>query len=273
MAKVSSITEPYFSHDIAARGDKATQKLIKDMGYEGYGLFWAIVEFMHRNEFLVGEEWLIVNDEYSEKIKMIMNNFELFSIQEGQYISKRIIRNIEQQEEKSKKAKIAVEVRWLVSAFNKEYEKVFGNKPCLSDEEIEKLKKYDKSIKNLKQLLPDIIFSLKKLDFKTDTTFKPCANWLLAKNNLARMVNGEFGKLKHPKEGKENISNKEEETKAGFKLDSSLDSDFYSYDDYRNAKNIIKLEAQKIYTENLSEGKEGAIKRAIEFCKSKRGQN
>lgn len=34
MAKVSNITEPYFSHDIAARGDKAIKKLIKDMGYD-----------------------------------------------------------------------------------------------------------------------------------------------------------------------------------------------------------------------------------------------
>ena len=42
-AKTSSITEPYFSHDLFSREDKQIKLLIEEMGFEGYGLFWAIV--------------------------------------------------------------------------------------------------------------------------------------------------------------------------------------------------------------------------------------
>lgn len=75
--------------------------------------------------------------------------------------------------------------------------------PVLSSEEIENLKKYSKKIPDLKDKLRDIIYTLSTLKFKTDITFKPCANWLLDKNNLARLVNGEFGKLQHKPTEKE----------------------------------------------------------------------
>ena len=61
------------------------------------------------------------------------------------------------------------------------------------------MKKYNSQIPDLKNKLRDILFTLKNLKFDNDIKFKPCANWLLAKNNLARLVNGEFGVLMHKK--------------------------------------------------------------------------
>lgn len=37
----------YFSHDTNARNDMKCAKLIKKLGYKGYGVFWAIVELMN----------------------------------------------------------------------------------------------------------------------------------------------------------------------------------------------------------------------------------
>lgn len=36
----------YFSHDVGAQFDDKCIKLIRELGYEGYGLFWALVERM-----------------------------------------------------------------------------------------------------------------------------------------------------------------------------------------------------------------------------------
>ena len=105
MTKTSPATEPFFSHDISTRTNKSIKKLINSLGYEGYGLFWAIVEFMHKNELMVGEENLVVDDNYTEKITHILNDYDFFRIENGCYISDRILRNIDKQEQKNKQNK------------------------------------------------------------------------------------------------------------------------------------------------------------------------
>ena len=97
MAKVSEITAPYFSHDMYPQKDKSIVMLMDEFGYEGYGLYWRIVEFMHQNELCVGEERLIAGKDYVEKVKSILNNFDLFRIEDNRYISDRILRNLAEQ--------------------------------------------------------------------------------------------------------------------------------------------------------------------------------
>lgn len=208
--------QPYFPHDLSAAEDMKLKKVIKKYGYEGYGLFWRIVEFMHKNELSVGDEDLVVESE-TEKIICILNDFGLFYTQNGVYQNDRINRNIAEIEEKSNKAKNAIETRWIMSAFKKVYVEILGQEPYLGEDEIKKLKKYATTVNNFSNKLPDIIYSLTKLNFKTDITFKPCASWLLTGNNLLRLLNGEFGELKswqaeksrRKAEEKQKIKNKE----------------------------------------------------------------
>ena len=229
MTKTSPATEPFFSHDISTRANKSIKKLINSLGYEGYGLFWAIVEFMHKNELMVGEENLVVDDNYTEKITHILNDYDFFRIENGCYISDRILRNIDKQEQKNKQNKTAAETRWLLSAFSKEYNVVFGQTPELESEEIEKLKSYYQRIPDFKKLLPDILWTLKNLKFNTDITFKPCANWLLKNNNLSRLLNGEFGPLIHKKTKQELLEEEKQkqESKQMFE-DNFNTNDFHS---------------------------------------------
>lgn len=215
MAKTSEITKPYFSHDESASQDgkilkmfRDFRKLSKEMTKEelesfvavgAYGIFWRIVEFMHGNNLLVNDVDVLADDLRidTKYIEQILNNYELFRIEGDCYISDRILKNLNKQQSKSEKSKSAVETRWLLSDFDKNYEDVFGKKPVLSSEEIEALKKYSQQISDLREKLPDLIYTLKGLKFDTDTKFVPSANWLLKGNNLLRLYNGEFGKLKH----------------------------------------------------------------------------
>ena len=214
MVKVSSVTEPYFSHDYSTREKKEIKKLILDMGFEGYGLYWAIVEFMYRNELMIGEEALVIDKSYEEKIKSILNNYKLFHIDENCYISDRIIKTIEKQEEKSKNSKQAIETRWLISDFCSSYKAVMGDEPVLSDSDICSLKKYAKKIDDLRTKLPDILYTLKTLRFENNPKFIPTINWLLESNNLVKLLNGGYGELKSWKKHKEYLQAKEKERLA-----------------------------------------------------------
>lgn len=207
--KEDKIIRPFFSHDYTPLEDKNLLKLFITMGAEGYGIYWLVVEFMHQNTFIVGEEELLAFKFRVdvEKIKRVMNEFQLFRIEEREtdsvYISDRILRNLNYVEQKNEDKKQAANVRWLLSSFNKAYVEFFGEEPILQPSEIESLKKYNEKIPDLKAKLRDIIYTLKNLKFDTKTNFKPCANWLLKDNNLARLLNGEFGKLEHCKTQKE----------------------------------------------------------------------
>lgn len=226
------IIKPYFSHDITADKDEKIIKMffefrkrkndyseetLKDLlPVASFGLYWLIVQYMHQNNLKLSDiEMLADSFRISEDVlKSVLDDFGLFRQEDGYYISDRILRNMNYVESKNERKREAANVRWLLSAFNKAYEKFFGEAPILSPEEINKLVQYSKSIKDLKELLPDIIYTLKGLKFDTDLNFKPCANWLLKDNNLGRLINGEFGKLKHKKTEKELKAEQEEARKT-----------------------------------------------------------
>lgn len=195
MPKDLEIIQPFFPHDFNSRGDKQITLLLEDMGFEGYGLYWAIVEFMHRNDLEVGEERLVAGKANQDKIKQILTGYKLFHIENDIYISNRILRNKKIIENKGNKNRDAVQIRWLISAYDKAYFAEFGINPVLSKEEKQKLIDYSNQIEDFKQLLPKILKKLHDIKFKTDIGFKARSNWLLTDNNLAQIVNGQYGNI------------------------------------------------------------------------------
>lgn len=212
MAKVSEITAPYFSHDMYPQKDKSIVMLMDEFGYEGYGLYWRIVEFMHQNELCVGEERLIAGKDYVEKVKSILNDFELFRIEDNRYISDRILRNLAEQKEKMESKSKAAKARWGLSNLKKIYIEIFGKAPVLSDEEIETYLKLTDKIEDFKTKLPDILFTVKKLKFENNPNFNPSINWLLANKNLPKLLNGEFGPLLNWEAHKKELEQKKKTT-------------------------------------------------------------
>lgn len=223
------LIQPFLKHDENSQMDENIAELIHVMGYEGYGLYWSIAEFMHKNKCVrVGKEYLVSGD--TEKIIKILNDFDLFRIQDNCYVSDRILRDLKVTEEKSAKAKDSVEVRWLLSKLNKECVSIFGHEMSLSSDEISILKEYNKKIPDFSKLLPDILYTVKKLKFNTDSDFKPSVNWLLAKNNLHRLLNGEWGKLKKKPDGR----------KKEVVIPEPVEVEPFNIDDYKTKEQAIE---------------------------------
>lgn len=116
-------SKPYFSHDIATKTDEKIIRLMYDFKkskkdfsehilqelapHAAYAIYWEIIEYLHENTLKVDElemlsDVLRVDSEILEKI---LNNYDLFKIQDGAYISERVLRNLKLQEEKSEKAR------------------------------------------------------------------------------------------------------------------------------------------------------------------------
>lgn len=231
MTNASEITRVYFSHDQDARGDDkitemmfAFRKLAKNLERSelesliplaSYGIYWAIIEYMHRNSFQDKDVELLADTlRIDTKFLMsILEDFRLFGHLDGEYVSNRVLKNLEKQKEKSAKAKKSAEVRWLLQLYERTYKDIFGIKPILGEDEKLKLINYSNAIENFKDILPDILYTLKDIKFDGNVKYNPRSNWLLSENNLTKVLHGEFGKLKH-KKTKEEIKAEEEAKKA-----------------------------------------------------------
>ncbi len=247
------IIQPFIKHDENASQDgkilklylayrKKSKMMTKEelesfISHGVYGIFWRILEFLYSNH-LYTNEIEILSDNLridTEILKDILDNYELFDIENNEYISRRLLADKKRKEEKAQTAAETANTRWLISAFNKYYRDEFGETPVLDSTEIEKLKNYNKKIPDLREKLRDILYTLYCLNFDTNINFKPCANWLLTKNNLARLMNGEFGKLKHKPTEKEI---REEQKKLQKEAQE------------QNALSEIKIAAMEIKTKN-----------------------
>lgn len=222
------LIQPFLKHDENSQMDENIAELIHVMGYEGYGLYWSIAEFMHKNKSVkVGKEYLVSGD--TEKITKILNNFDLFRIEDECYVSDRILRDLKITEEKSAKASDSVETRWLLSTLNKAYKDVFGFEVELSSDEIQILKKYNKKIPDFRVKLPDIIYTLKFVKFDNDSSFNAGINWLLEKNNMRKLLNGEWGKLRKKPDGRKKTKSVE-----------PIEIDTFNIDDYKTKEQAIE---------------------------------
>lgn len=231
MAKVSEITEPYFSHDIAARGDEkilkmffAFRKLAKTIERDeletlaalgSYGLFWSVVEYMHRNTLSVNDLDVIADDlRVPEKfVRMVLDDFELFRKEGDAYISDRILKNIDKQQEKSSSNSKAARARWTLAKLKTDYIEIFGIEPALSDKSVAAFLKYSDTIPDFKDKIADILYTLQGLKFENNPKFNPNIDWLLEDNHMTKLVNGEYGKLKSWKAEKERRKIAEESKK------------------------------------------------------------
>jgi len=75
----------YFSHDFHARSDEKILKLLQKERWEGYGLYWAIVEKLYESGGSISEDYDVLAYDLrtdTEKIYSIINNFSLFEIEE-----------------------------------------------------------------------------------------------------------------------------------------------------------------------------------------------
>ena len=148
--KDDKLKQLYFSHDIFADKDEKIVKMFyhfrknieefsddfirKNFFHASFGLFWEIVQYLHRNELTVDEIPMLADELRADErfVRSIIEDFNLFRIDEdGKVISDRILQNLNEVTQKSNKNRESAQARWLLSAFNKYYEEFFEQKPIL----------------------------------------------------------------------------------------------------------------------------------------------
>lgn len=104
----------YFPHDANAQDDPKCMLLIDQMGMEGYGIFWALIERL-RNETgyvlplcvcnALAKRW----GTSREKIETVVKNYGLFIVENDYFFSKRLKESMIL---KSEKARESASYRW-----------------------------------------------------------------------------------------------------------------------------------------------------------------
>lgn len=106
----------FFNHDSNARNDLKLIKLRKHGGWEFYGIYFAILEllFSEENKLCIEDyETLAFGLQCdTDKLKQVIEDFDLFVIEGKCFYSKRLYEHIEEINLKSKKAKESVNKRW-----------------------------------------------------------------------------------------------------------------------------------------------------------------
>lgn len=105
----------YFPHDYNARTDIKIKKLIYDLGFVGYGLFWAIIEDLYNNTNVLELNYDRISDELksdAETIKKVINDYGLFKIKGKIFYSESVKSRLEEREQKSINARKSISFRW-----------------------------------------------------------------------------------------------------------------------------------------------------------------
>lgn len=111
----------YFPHDYNARTDEKIIPLIKALGWQAYGLYWAITEKMHEagGELILDYESIAFDLRTEpEMIEKIVNNFNLFRLRGKKFYSDRVKKNLANRIIKSEKARLSARKRWGYDSLN-----------------------------------------------------------------------------------------------------------------------------------------------------------
>ncbi len=113
---MKKIKQTYFSHDSNARNDIKLIRLRSKYGYEGYGIYFALIEllFSENNKLCVDDyETLAFGLQCdSKKLEDIILNFDLFQLEDKCFYSNRLNDVINEIQSKSIKASENAKKRW-----------------------------------------------------------------------------------------------------------------------------------------------------------------
>jgi len=107
----------YFGHDSNARNDEKIINLIYDLGYEGYGIFWAIIEVLHDQKDYKFQLDKAKQLAYTLRcdiavLQKIVNDFGLFERDDKFFWSESLLRRMREKEARQFKAKNAANTKW-----------------------------------------------------------------------------------------------------------------------------------------------------------------
>lgn len=202
--------QTYFPHDSNARNDIKIIKVRQKLGFEGYGIYFAVLEI------LFSEKNYLCIDEYEtlsfalncdpEKLRAVIEDFDLFIIKDNCFYSKRLNDTLGTIYQKSEKARENALKRW-----NKA-----NAEPLHNNSNAIKLNKSKENKTTLNKRINNFKNEIDKLDFDkkdqenfflywselnksgTKMRFELERTWDL-KRRLTRWTNSEFNKSKEKK--------------------------------------------------------------------------
>lgn len=183
----------YLSHDYSTRNDEKIKLVIRKYGMTGYGVFWAIIEDLYNNANALQLDYVgIAYDLHvdNEMVKSIINDFDLFIINDNTFSSLSIKKRLEARAEKSEKNSNAANIRWSkhrenTNAMQTQCERIeneckrnaiieyniieYNNKDIIKEEIEEKPKKLKKEDYNLSTINTNFLPLIEKwLRYKKD---------------------------------------------------------------------------------------------------------
>ena len=106
----------YFSHDSNAHEDEDITRMRAKHGWYGYGLYWAIIERLRdATDYKLKTDYktlAFAMQTECERIKSVIEEFDLFVIEDGYFRSESLLRRMMLKEEKSQKARESANSRW-----------------------------------------------------------------------------------------------------------------------------------------------------------------
>jgi hypothetical protein len=104
----------YFSHDANAQDDPKCMVLIDQLGMEGYGIFWALIEKLRaEKDYKLPLETLPAFAKRwgtsKEKVETVVKNYNLFKIKQNYFFSYRLKISMDL---KTERATNAASIRW-----------------------------------------------------------------------------------------------------------------------------------------------------------------
>lgn len=107
--------QTYFQHDSNARNDIKLIKLRRKLGLEGYGLYFCILEMLFEDNNNMCQEYEDIAFSLNcsvEKVKQVIEDFDLFIIDDKCFYSVRLRNFLNEVVNKSKKARQSANKRW-----------------------------------------------------------------------------------------------------------------------------------------------------------------
>jgi superfamily II helicase len=105
----------YFSHDYNTRTDVKIKRIIAKHGMLGYGVFWAIIEDLYNNANVLPTDYESIAFDLRTNemlVKSIINDFDLFIIDDNVFGSMSVQRRLDERNQKTIKARESANKRW-----------------------------------------------------------------------------------------------------------------------------------------------------------------
>lgn len=159
----------YFSHDSNAKDDPKCVLLIEQLGLEGYGIFWVLIETLRDQPGYKYPLNLLPAlarryNTTSEKMKTVVNSYELFQVDDNDFFSLSLMERMEKLDNKRERARIAglrsAEVRRL-NVGSTDVQQTFNDRSTSKVKESKVNKSKTKESK-VKEFIPPTLEEIKK---------------------------------------------------------------------------------------------------------------